>query len=485
MKFFYRGENPSWIVSLIPFIFLIAVLVVVIKIFGADALSGGSQVALLMASGVVVAISMIFYKIPWKEFEEGIVDNIRAVGSAILILLLIGAVAGSWMVSGVVPTMIYYGMKVIFPSVFLLATSAICALISIMTGSSWTTIATVGVALVGIGTAQGYEPGWIAGAIISGAYFGDKVSPLSDTTVLASSSAGTPLFTHIRFMMITTVPSFVIAMIVFLVVSLTHEVPSSVMTADFSNDLVNTYNISPWLLLVPVLTGVLIARKVPAILTLFVASVLAGVFALIFQPHILGAIAMETLPDRAMQLSFLDGFKGLFISFYGSTAIETGNAALNELVVTRGMSGMMNTIFLIISAVTFGGTLVGSGMLQSLTEMLTRYIRRRVTMVSATVGTGVFANMITGDQYLSIILTSSLYKKLYKDRGYEPQLLSRSVEDSATVVSVLIPWNSCGMTQSTVLKISTMEYLPYCIFNILSPMMSIFIAALGYKIAKK
>lgn len=485
MKFFYRGENPSWIVSLIPFIFLIAVLVVVIKIFGADALSGGSQVALLMASGVVVAISMIFYKIPWKEFEEGIVDNIRAVGSAILILLLIGAVAGSWMVSGVVPTMIYYGMKVIFPSVFLLATSAICALISIMTGSSWTTIATVGVALVGIGTAQGYEPGWIAGAIISGAYFGDKVSPLSDTTVLASSSAGTPLFTHIRFMMITTVPSFVIAMIVFLVVSLTHEVPSSVMTADFSNDLVNTYNISPWLLLVPVLTGVLIARKVPAILTLFVASVLAGVFALIFQPHILGAIAMETLPDRAMQLSFLDGFKGLFISFYGSTAIETGNAALNELVVTRGMSGMMNTIFLIISAVTFGGTLVGSGMLQSLTEMLTRYIRRRVTMVSATVGTGVFANMITGDQYLSIILTSSLYKKLYKDRGYEPQLLSRSVEDSATVVSVLIPWNSCGMTQSTVLKISTMEYLPYCIFNILSPMMSIFIAAIGYKIAKK
>ncbi|MBQ6879436.1 MAG: sodium:proton antiporter [Bacteroidales bacterium] len=485
MKFFSRGEKPSWMVSLIPFIFLIAVLVVVIKVFGADALSGGSQVALLMASGVVVAISMIFYKIPWKDFEEGITDNIRAVGTAILILLLIGAVAGSWMVSGVVPTMIYYGMKVIFPSIFLFATCAICALISIMTGSSWTTIATVGVALVGIGTAQGYEPGWIAGAIISGAYFGDKVSPLSDTTVLASSSAGTPLFTHIRFMMITTVPSFVIAMVVFLVVSLTHEVPSSVITADFSNDLVNTYNISPWLLLVPVLTGVLIARKVPAILTLFVASVLAGVFALIFQPHVLGAIAHDTVPDRSLHLSFLDGFKGLFISYYGSTAIETGNAALNDLVSTRGMAGMMNTIFLIISAVTFGGTLVGSGMLQSLTEMLTKYIRRRVTMVSATVGTGIFANMITGDQYLSIILTSSLYKKLYDERGYEPKLLSRSVEDSATVVSVLIPWNSCGMTQATVLKISTMQYLPYCLFNIISPMMSIFVAAIGYKISHK
>jgi NhaC family Na+:H+ antiporter len=454
-------------------------------VFGADALAGGSQVALLFASGVVVAISMIFYKIPWKEFEEGIVDNIKAVGTSILILLLIGAVAGSWMVSGVVPTMIYYGMKVIFPSIFLFACCAICALISIMTGSSWTTIATVGVALIGIGTAQGYEPGWIAGAIISGAYFGDKVSPLSDTTVLASSSAETPLFTHIKYMMITTVPSFTIALVIFLIVSLLHQTPDSLQAADFSNDLKHTFNISPWLLLVPVFTGVLIAKKVPAILTLFVASVLAGIFALIFQPHILGSIASETIPDRSMQLSFLDGFKGLFISYYGSTAVETGNEALNALVSTRGMTGMMSTIFLIISAVTFGGVLVGSGMLQSLTEMLTKYIRRRVTMVSSTVGTGIFANMITGDQYLSIILTSSLYKKLYKDRGYESQLLSRSVEDSATVVSVLIPWNSCGMTQATVLKVATLDYLPYCFFNLISPLMSIFISAIGYKIVHK
>ena len=485
MKLFSRSEKPSWWVSLIPFIFLIAVLVIVIKVFGADALAGGSQVALLFASGVVVAISMIFYKIPWKEFEEGIVDNIKAVGTSILILLLIGAVAGSWMVSGVVPTMIYYGMKVIFPSIFLFACCAICALISVMTGSSWTTIATVGVALIGIGTAQGYEPGWIAGAIISGAYFGDKVSPLSDTTVLASSSAETPLFTHIKYMMITTVPSFTIALVIFLIVSLFHQTPDSLQAADFSNDLKHTFNISPWLLLVPVFTGVLIAKKVPAILTLFVASVLAGIFALIFQPHILGSIASETIPDRSMQLSFLDGFKGLFISYYGSTAVETGNEALNALVSTRGMTGMMSTIFLIISAVTFGGVLVGSGMLQSLTEMLTKYIRRRVTMVSSTVGTGIFANMITGDQYLSIILTSSLYKKLYKDRGYESQLLSRSVEDSATVVSVLIPWNSCGMTQATVLKVATLDYLPYCFFNLISPLMSILIAAIGYKIVRK
>lgn len=485
MKFFTRGEKPSWFVSLIPFVVLIATLVVVIKVFGADALEGGSQVSLLLATGVIVAISMIFYRIPWKDFEEGILDNIRAVGTSILILLLIGAVAGSWMVSGVVPTMIYYGMKVIFPEIFLFATCGICAMISIMTGSSWTTIATVGVALVGIGTAQGYDPGWTAGAIISGAYFGDKVSPLSDTTVLASSSSGTPLFTHIRYMMVTTVPSFVIAMIVFLIVSICHEVPSSVETLDFSNDLTSTFNISPWLLLVPVMTGVLIAKKIPAMLTLFVAALVAGVFAVIFQPHVIGSVATGMASDPSQPLSFLDGFKGIFISYYGSTAIDTGNAALNDLVSTRGMSGMMNTIFLIISAVAFGGALVGSGMMQSLTEMLTRFIRRRVTMVSATVGTGIFANMITGDQYLSIILTSSLYKKLYKERGYESKLLSRSVEDSATVVSVLIPWNSCGMTQATVLKVSTMTYLPYCLFNLLSPIMSVLIAAIGYKIARK
>lgn len=485
MKTFSRGEKPSAIVSLMPFIVLVAALSMVIYVFGADALSGASQVALIFSAGVTVVLAMILYKTPWKIFEDAILDNITSVGTSIVILLLIGAVAGSWMVSGVVPTLIHYGMKVIFPEIFLFASCVISALIAVMTGSSWTTIATIGVALVGIGTAQGYEPGWIAGAIISGAYFGDKVSPLSDTTVLASSSAGTPLFTHIRFMMVTTVPSFIITLIIFLVVSLMHGEGSAMRAADFSNDLKHTFNISPWLLLVPVLTAVLIVRKVSAIATLFIAAVIAGVFALIFQPHIIGAVAAGVAPDPSAGLSFVDGFKGLMISYYGSTAIDTGNAALNDLVATRGMAGMLNTVFLIIAASTFGGTLVGSGMLQSLTDALVRFVRRRVTMVASTVGTGIFANMITGDQYLSILLTSSLYKKLYHERGYESKLLSRSVEDSATVVSVLIPWNSCGMTQATVLKVATLEYLPYCFFNLLSPLMSIFIAAIGYKIVKK
>ena len=479
------NRAPHWAVSLIPFLVLAATLFLVILGFGADALAGGSQVALIFAAGFTVVLAMLLYKIPWKVFEESILDNITSVGTSIVILLLIGAVSGSWMVSGVVPTMIYYGMKVIIPEIFLFATCIISAVIAVMTGSSWTTIATIGVALVGIGTAQGYEPGWIAGAIISGAYFGDKVSPLSDTTVLASSSAGTRLFTHIRFMMVTTVPSFVITLIIFLVVSLLHSNSGEEHAADFARDLVNTYNITPWLFLVPILTAVLIMKKVSAIATLFIAAVVAGVAALFFQPHILSAIALESAVDQSASLDFISGFKGLFISYYGGTAIETGNEALNSLVATRGMTGMLNTVFLIIAASCFGGVLVGSGMLQSLTDALVKFVKRRVTMVASTVGTGIFANMITGDQYLSIILTSSLYKRLYQERGYAPKLLSRSVEDSATVVSVLIPWNSCGMTQATVLKVATLEYLPYCFFNILSPLMSIFIAAIGFKIVRK
>lgn len=485
-----NAGRPSWIVSLIPFAVLICAMAVVIRIFGADSLLGGSQVALLFSSGVVVAISMIVYKIPWSTFEDSICDNIRSVGSAVLILLLIGAIAGSWMISGIVPTLIYYGMKIITPGIFLFACCVISALISIMTGSSWTTIATVGVAMTGIGTALGYEPGWTAGAIISGAYFGDKISPLSDTTVLASSSSGTPLFTHIRYMMITTVPSFVIAVVTFLIVSLVHGSSDTARTAEFAESLHGTFRISPWLLLVPLLTGVLIAKKVPAILTLFLAALMAGITALIAQPDVIREVALGVdsscgLAGAERGLSFRDGVKGLMTMYYGRTDIMTGNAALDELISTRGMTGMLNTVFLIICAVTFGGVLTGSGMMQSLTAVMAKCVHRTVSAVAATVGTGVFCNMVTGDQYLSIIMTSSLYRKLFSERGLESRLLSRSVEDSATVTSVLIPWNSCGMTQATVLKVATLDYLPYCIFNLVSPLMSLLIAFTGYRIKHK
>lgn len=485
MKLVNPGKIPAVWVSLIPFAFLAATLSLVIKVFGGSALDGASQVSLILASGVVVAISMIFYKAKWEDFENGIMDNIRSVSSAILILFLIGAVAGTWMASGIVPMMIYYGMKIITPKIFLFATCVICALISVMTGSSWTTIATVGVALIGIGTAQGYSAGWTAGAIISGAYFGDKISPLSDTTTLASSSAGTPLFTHIRYMLLTTIPSFIITLVIFLTISLTHEVPSQSTITEFAGDLASNFNINLWLLLVPIITGVLIIKKMPAILTLFLTVLLAAIAALIFQPHIVWHIASGQPIGAYRQLSFMDGFKGLMLTTYGPTGISVGNPELDRLIATNGITGMLPTVFLVISAAAFGGVLVGSGMLQSLTNALQKGMRRTFSIVASTVGTGIFANMITGDQYLSIILTGSLYKNLYRKKGLEPRLLSRSVEDSATVCSVLIPWNSCGMTQATVLKVATLDYLPYCFFNLLSPLMSLLVAATGYKIYRK
>lgn len=459
-----------WTVALIPFVVLVALQVLVIRQFGSDAIDGASQTVLLFSAGVAVAIAMLFYKVPWKRIDHAIGENIRTIGPAVLILFLIGAISGSWMVSGVVPTMIYYGMQILTPSLFLFFTCIICALVSLVTGSSWTTVATVGIALVGIGTAHGYSVGWTAGAIISGAYFGDKISPLSDTTVLASSVGEVPLFKHIRYMLITTVPSFTIALVIFLVASLTHTSGGALEAETFAEGLQGTFCISPWLLLVPVFTGILIALKLPAAIILFLSALAAGGVMLFVQPDIVAGIG-----DGNM-------FRGLMKTFYSDTAIDTGNAVLSELVQTRGMKGMLSTVFLIFCASTFGGALTGGGMMQSLTAALARGISGRRTLVSATVSTGLFANMVTGDQYLSIVLTGNIYKKLYRDKGFEGRLLSRSTEDSATVTSVLIPWNTCGMTQSMVLKVPTLDYLPYCFFNIISPLMSILVAMIGYKI---
>ena len=474
MKDSPQGRTPAWQVSLLPFALLVVLLFFVIKHFGSGALDGGSQVALLISTGAALAIALLIYRIPWETVEKAMAENIRSIGTAVIILLLIGAIAGSWMVSGIVPTLICYGLKILSPKIFLLAVCLICALVSVVTGSSWTTIATIGVAFLGIGAAMGYSAPWTAGAIISGAYFGDKISPLSDTTVLASSVSGTPLFTHIRYMMITTVPSFVIASVIFLVVSLLHDPGDAMRASEFSEALHASFRISPWLLLVPIATGWLIYKRVPAIITLMLAALMAGVAALIVQPDIVAAIGGED--------SFAGIFKGLFITWYGDTAIDTGNPILDPLVATRGINGMLSTVFLIFCAAAFGGAMTGGGFIQSITRMLTRRISGRTPLVASTVGTGIFADMVTGDQYLSIILVCNLYKDLYKEKGFESRLLSRSSEDSATVTSVLIPWNSCGMTQATVLKVPTLDYLPYCFFNLISPLMSILVAATGYKI---
>lgn len=352
------NKIPSPLVSLLPVFVLILLLFVTIRTFGSDALSGGSQVCLLVATAVCVLIGMAGFRRPWKDFELAVTNNIAGVSTALIILLIIGALSGAWMVSGVVPTLIYYGIQVIHPHFFLVSTCIICAVVSVMTGSSWTTIATIGIALMGIGKAQGFSEGWIAGAIISGAYFGDKVSPLSDTTILASSVTDTPLFTHIRYLMITTVPSLVITLIIFTIAGLSHEATDTGHIAEYTRILSDKFHISWWLMIVPVVTAILIARKVPSIITLFVSTALATVFALIFQPGLLCEIAGQGVEGIAAL------FKGGMGMLYGGTQLETGNAEINELISTRGMAGMMNTIWLIICAMCFGGAMTAGGMLR-------------------------------------------------------------------------------------------------------------------------
>ena len=469
---------PSPLLSLVPILVLVTLLFVTIRIFGSDALSGGSQVVLLTATAVCCLIAMGYSKVRWKAIELAMINNISGVATALIILLIIGALSGSWMISGVVPTLIYYGMQIIHPSFFLASTCVICAIVSVMTGSSWTTIATIGIALLGIRQAQGFDDGWIAGAIVSGAYFGDKISPLSDTTILASSVTDTPLFKHIKYMMITTVPSIVITLVIFTVAGLTHEAIASDQIAMYSVSLKETFDISLWLLIVPIITGILIAKRIPSIITLFISTALAGIFALIFQPHLLQEIS--GLPIENMQSQF----KGLIMTFYGSTQIQTGNPDLNELVSTRGMSGMMNTIWLIICAMCFGGAMTASGMLGSITSVFIRFMKRTVGLVASTVASGLFLHICTADQYISIILTGNMFKDIYQKKGYESRLLSRTTEDAVTVTSVLIPWNTCGMTQATILGVATFTYLPYCFFNLISPLMSITVAAIGFKIKR-
>lgn len=465
--------------SLIPLAVLVMFLALTIKLFGADAIAGGSQLSLLTASAVCTAMAILIYGRKWVDLEQSILQNMRSATPALIILLLIGAIAGTWMASGIIPTLIYYGLKILHPSIFLPASCIICAIISLLTGSSWTTIATIGVALMGIGRALGFDDGWIAGAIISGAYFGDKISVMSDTTVLASSTTEVPLFTHIKYMLITTIPSLIISITVFTIAGINASSITATDMMAIEEGIQSTFNISPWLLLVPVLTGVLIAKRLPAIVTLFASAFMAAIVLVIAQPHLVLQIANT---DSA---SFLSSFKAIVIASTTSNTVETGNELLNNLVTTKGMGGMMGTIWLIICAMCFGGVMYGSDMLSSITQIFLRVTRRTVSVVSSTVGSGLFFNLVTGDQYISIILTGNLFRKLYDERDLEHRLLSRSIEDSATITSVLIPWNSCGMTQSTVLGVATLTYMPYCIFNIVSPFMSILMAMIGYKIYKR
>ncbi len=466
--------------ALIPFIVLIALLVCCISVFGNATLDGASQVSLIIASGVCVLVGWLTKRLNWPDLDKEITRKVASCTPSIIILLLIGAISGTWMVSGIVPTMIYYGLQILSPQWFLVTTCIICAMVSLMIGSSWTTIATVGLALLGIGKAMGFADGWTAGAIISGAYFGDKLSPLSDTTVLASSVSGTPLFTHIRYMMKTTIPTFIVTLLIFLCAGLMMRITGEGDVKMFMEGLSHTFVISPWLLLVPVGMGLMIAYRWPSLVVLFLATLAAALMALLVQP------------DRLCEIASVSGYQGSLVLYegairaiYDNTHISTGVEALDKLVSTRGMAGMMPTIWLIISAQVFAGALTATGQLQDIMNYFRRLVKGTTSLVASTVGSAIFLNITSADQFLSIILTSSMFKDMYAKMGYESRLLSRSCEDGGTVTSVLVPWNTCGLTQSTVLGVATLTYLPYCFFNLLSPIVSIAVAALGWKIKRQ
>ena len=466
-------------IAFVPFLVLIALLICCITVFGNATLDGASQVALLIASGTCVLVGWFKKRLDWDVLEREMTEKVANCTPSIIILLLIGAISGTWMVSGIVPTMIYYGMQILHPQWFLVSSCVLCALISLLIGSSWTTVATIGVALMGIGKAHGFDDGWIAGSIISGAYFGDKLSPLSDTTVLASSVSGTPLFTHIRYMLFTTVPAFTLTLLIFLVAGLSMNVAAMGNVSDFADGLNRTFLISPWLLLVPVVVGYMIARRWPSLVVLFLATLLAAIVALIFQKDRLCEIA-----NQGNEPGFMVLYEGAIRACYDSTNIDTGNDVLNQLVKTRGMAGMMPTIWLIICAQVFAGALTATGLLKEIMGYILRMVRGTFSLVASTVLSGIFLNITTADQFLSIILTSSMFKESYQKHGLENRLLSRSCEDGCTVTSVLVPWNTCGLTQSTVLGVATIAYLPYCFFNLLSPISSMVVAAFGWKIKK-
>lgn len=463
--------------SLIPLVFLCALMALVISIFGDGALDGAAQIVLLTSAALAVALALIKKQVTFRQFEEAITEKIGSVSIALVILLLIGALAGSWMVSGIVPTLIYYGMQILSPSWFLVSACIICAVVSIMTGSSWTTIATIGVALMGIGQALGLSAGWVGGAIVAGAYFGDKMSPLSDTTVMAASTCGVPLFKHIRFMMGTTVPTLSITLLVFLIVGWVVGADGESDVSHFSQGLQRTFHISPWLLIVPVITGVMIARKVPTLAVLFCAVLMGTATAALCQSELLTQISGDN--------SSMGIIEGAMTMLYGSTHLETGFPMLNQLVSTSGMMGMTATIWLIICAMIFGAAMTSTGMLRSIVVHLLSWPKRPVSLVATTAMTGILMNAILCDQYLSIIISSSMFKDAFDRLGIDRRLLSRSIEDSATVTSPLIPWSSCGMTQAHVLGISTLTYAPYAIFNYLSPLMTIIMANRKTKAAEE
>lgn len=461
--------------ALIPVIALVAMLAYNVSVFGDDALSGSNQFILLLG-GAVAAIVGFRNKVSYKQMLAEVAENVKSTTGALLILLMVGALAGTWLISGIIPAMIYYGLQILNPTIFLAACVIICAIISIATGSSWTTAATVGIALIGIGDALGISLGMTAGAVLSGAYFGDKLSPLSDTTNLAPAMAGGELFSHIRYMLYTTVPTVSVTLVVFIIIGLNLDTSG---TADIESILASidrSFNINGWLFLVPAVVIFLIVKKTPPLAALLLGTLLGAVFALIFQPAVVAGLT------GVDSLTFESAYKGILKAITVETSVPSDNEALNDLFSAKGMAGMLGTIWLIVCAMVFGGIMDGIGALDRITKSLLGMAKTTFGLFASTVGSCLALNVTASDQYLAIVVPGKMFSKAYKDRGLAPENLSRTLEDSGTVTSVLVPWNTCGAYHSGVLGVSVAEYFMYAIFNWLSPITTLVFAALHIKI---
>ncbi len=473
-----KKNQISLTTALLPLFFLVVLLSYNVIVYGDDALNGSNQFILLIG-GAIAAIIGFKKRISYDSMLEKIADNLKSVTGALLILLFVGALSGTWLISGIIPAMIYYGLQILHPSIFLPACIVICAIISISTGSSWTTSATVGIALIGIGSVLKISLGMVAGAIISGAYFGDKLSPLSDTTNLAPAMAGGELFDHIKYMAYTTVPSILITLIVFSILNLTQNYNVIPDTGDLLAAIREKFTINFWLFLVPITVIILIVKKTPPLVALLIGTLMGALFAIFFQPQIiLDITGSKTLNSKIAYKAILDAISV-------STQVNTSNAILNDLFISGGMKGMLGTIWLIICAMVFGGIMDAIGALKVISNALLSWAKNTFQLFASTVASCLAINLTASDQYLSIVIPGKMFSKAYEERNLAPENLSRTLEDSGTVTSVLIPWNTCGAYQSGVLGVSVLEYFFFAIFNWLSPLMTLIYAALSIRIAKK
>ena len=468
-------KNLSLVQSLIPIVFLIVLLTYNVYVFGDDSLEGSNQFILLIGASIAVFIGFI-NKINFKLIIKKIGKNLYSVTGAILILLFVGALTGTWLISGIIPAMIYYGLLIINPSIFLPACVILCAVVSLATGSSWSTSATIGVALIGIGKALGLPAGIVAGAAISGAYFGDKLSPLSDTTNLAPAVSGAKLFQHIKYMTYTTVPSILITIIILLIIGFSQDLNGNTETISLLSSIEEKFNVSPFVFIVPAIVIYMIIRKAPPLIALFAGTLLGGLFSLMFQSKIIIELS------GVNQLTFYSAYQTIINAVTIETQIVTSNELLNDLFYSGGMKGMMNTIWLIICAMVFGGAMDAIGALKTISERFLAWANSTFKLFASTLASCLTVNLTASDQYLSIVIPGKMFAKAYKKRKLAPENLSRTLEDSGTVTSVLIPWNTCGAYQSGVLGVSVADYFIYSIFNWISPFMTLFYAAFKIKI---